>query len=84
MENCLGEITDIRRLKECNFGGLEYLMTRYQVKTTRAALFITRDKTWVEEVVQDVFLCVFYPSRHFDENRFFEPYLMRYISGMRV
>lgn len=73
----MDETTAIRRLKEGDFGGLEYLMERYQVKATRAAFLIVRDKARAEDVVQGVFLRIFQRSSRFDENRPFEPYLMR-------
>jgi len=73
----MDEITAIRRLKEGDFGGLEYLMKVYQVKATRAAFLITRDKARAEDVVQEVFLRIFQRSHRFDDNRPFEPYLMR-------
>ena len=64
-------------MKDGDFGGLEYLMARYQVKAARAAFLITRDKTRAEDVVQEVFLRIFQRPNQFDENRPFEPYLMR-------
>lgn len=73
----MDEITAIRRLKEGDFGGLEYLMERYQVKAARAAFLITRDIARAEDVVQDVFLRIFQRAGGFDETRPFEPYLMR-------
>lgn len=73
----MDEITAIRRLKEGDFGGLEYLMARYQVKAARAAFIITRDKARAEDVVQEVFLRIFQRPSRFDETRPFEPYLMR-------
>ena len=73
----MDEITAIRRLKEGDFGGLEYLMQRYQVKAARAAFLVTRDKARAEDVVQEVFLRIFQHPGRFDETRPFEPYLMR-------
>jgi len=73
----MDEITAIRRLKEGDFGGLEYLMERHQVKAVRTAFLITRDKPRAEDVVQEVFLRIFQCPSRFDETRPFEPYLMR-------
>ena len=73
----MDEITAIRRIKAGDFGGLEYLMERYQVKATRAAFLITRDTARAEDTVQDVFLRIFQHPNRFDESRPFEPYLMR-------
>jgi RNA polymerase sigma-70 factor (ECF subfamily) len=77
MENDMDEVTAIRLLKEGDFCGLEYLMERYQVKATRAAFFIVRDKDQAEDIVQEVFLRIFQRARGFEENRPFEPYLLR-------
>jgi RNA polymerase sigma-70 factor (ECF subfamily) len=73
----MDEATAIRRLKEGDFSGLEYLMHQYQAKATRAAFLITRDKAQAEDAVQDVFLRVFRHPDRFDESRPIEPYLMR-------
>ena len=73
----MDEITAIRRMKAGDFGGLESLMARFQVKAVRAAFLITRDKARAEDVVQDVFLRIFQHVGRFDESRPFEPYLMR-------
>jgi RNA polymerase sigma-70 factor, ECF subfamily len=73
----MDEIAAIRRLKVGDFGGLEYLMARYQVKAMRAAVLITRDQAGAEDVVQEVFLRMFQRPTSFDERRPFEPYLMR-------
>jgi RNA polymerase sigma-70 factor (ECF subfamily) len=77
MEIYMDEITAIRRMKAGDFGGLESLMARYQVKAARAAFLITRDKAQAEDVVQQVFLHLFQHPNRFDENHPFEPYLMR-------
>jgi RNA polymerase sigma-70 factor, ECF subfamily len=73
----MDEITAIRRMKAGDFGGLEYLMERYQVQAARAAFLITRDKARAEDVAQEVFLRLFQRANRFDETRRFEPYLMR-------
>jgi RNA polymerase sigma-70 factor (ECF subfamily) len=73
----MDELTAIRCMKAGEFGGLESLMARYQVKAVRAAFLITRDKARAEDVVQDVFLRIFQHANRFDETRPFEPYLMR-------
>jgi len=73
----MDEATAIRRLKNGDFDGLEYLMHRYQVKATRAAFLITRDPSQAEDAVQDVFLRIFRHPERLDDSRPFEPYLMR-------
>ena len=67
----------VRRLKNGDIGGLEILVTRYQVKAVRSAFFILQDEQLAEDVVQDVFIRIFQNIRKFDETRPFEPYLMR-------
>ncbi len=73
----MDESTAVRRLKDGDFSGLEYLMQRYQVKATRAAFLITRDKAQAEDAVQDVFLRIFRHPDRLDDRRPVEPYLMR-------
>ena len=73
----MDEAAAIRRLKSGDFSGLEYLMLRYQVKATRAAFLITRDRARAEDAVQDVFLRIFRHADRLDDSRPIEPYLMR-------
>jgi RNA polymerase sigma-70 factor (ECF subfamily) len=73
----MDEIEAIRRLKQGDIGGVEYLVTRYQVKAARAAFLITRDEDIAKDVVQNVFIRIVQRSSRFDENCPFEPYLMR-------
>ena len=67
----------IRCLKNGDIGGLEILVTRYQIKALRAAFLIVHNQQIAEEVVQETFLRVFKSIRRFDENRPFGPYLLR-------
>jgi RNA polymerase sigma-70 factor (ECF subfamily) len=68
-------------LKRGDLGGLEVLVSRYQVKAVRAAFLITQDRALAEDVVQDTFLRVcrriHRSAGTFDETRPFELYLMR-------
>jgi RNA polymerase sigma-70 factor (ECF subfamily) len=73
----MDEATAIRRLKNGDFGGLEYLMYQYQAKATRAAFLITRDQAQAEDVVQDVFLRIFRHPNRLDDSRPIQAYLMR-------
>jgi RNA polymerase sigma-70 factor, ECF subfamily len=70
------ELAEIRRLKRGDIGGLEALVSRYQVKALRVAFLITQDKNMAEDVFQDVCLEIFKHIHGFDERRPFEPYLM--------
>jgi RNA polymerase sigma-70 factor (ECF subfamily) len=67
----------VRCLKQGEIIGLEFLVSRYQVKAIRTAFLITRDESTAEDVVQEVFVRIFQRIHHFDESRAFEPYLMR-------
>ena len=67
----------IRRMKSGEIGGLEALVTRYQVRAARAAFFITHDEALAEDIVQETFIRLYQRIRQFDETRPFEPYLMR-------
>lgn len=73
----MDEIAAFRRMKAGDFGGLEGLMERYQVKVARAAFLITHDKARAEDVVQEVFVRLFQHTNRFDETHPFEPDLMR-------
>ena len=73
----MDDVQAIHRMKHADIGGLEILVTRYQVKATRTAFLITHDESMAEDVVQDTFIRIFQRIRQFDENRAFEPYFMR-------
>lgn len=67
----------IRRLKRGDIGGLETLVSRYQVKAVRTAYLVTHDEALAEDVVQEAFVRIYHRFHGFDEARPFEPYLMR-------
>lgn len=73
------DITAIRRLKRGEIGGLETLVSRYQVRAMRTAFLITHDTASAEDVTQETFLRIFQHIQGFDETRPFEPYLLRSI-----
>lgn len=73
----MDDIQAIHRMKHADIGGLEILVTRYQIKAVRTAFLITHDESMAEDVVQDTFIRIFQRIRQFDENRSFEPYFMR-------
>jgi len=74
----------VRRLKNGDIGGLETLITRYQVKAVRAAFFIVHDEQLAEDIVQDAFIRVYERIRGFYESRPFEPYLMRSVINLAL
>ena len=67
----------IRRLKSGDIGGLEVLVTLYQVRAVRTAFLITRDAAQAEDAVQEAFLQIYRSIRHFDQNRPFAAWFMR-------
>jgi RNA polymerase sigma-70 factor, ECF subfamily len=74
----------IWRLKSGDIGGLEMLVTLYQVRAVRTAFLITRDAALAEDAVQDVFLQVYRSIRHFDQNRPFAAWFMRSVVNAAV
>ena len=74
----------IRQLKQGDIGGLEFLVSRYQVKAIRAAYLITRDPGLAEDVVQECFVQAYRSIRSFDEARPFEPWFMRSVVNAAV
>lgn len=78
------DVQAIRRLKNGEIGGLEVLITRYQLKAIRTAFFITHDESTAEDVVQDAFVRFFERVHHFDERRPFQPYFMRSVLNLAL
>jgi RNA polymerase sigma-70 factor (ECF subfamily) len=74
----------IQRLKNGDIGGLEFLVTRHQVKAVRTAFLITRHPALAEDVVHDCFMQVFRSIRSFDEARPFEPWFLRIVVNASV
>ncbi len=77
MELKTDDVEAIRRLKCGDIGGLEMLVSCYQARAIETAFLITQDVLLAEDVVQDVFLHIYRSIQRFDEERSFEPYLMR-------
>ncbi len=63
-------------LKSGDIGGLEALVSLYQVKAVRTAYLITRDAALAEDVAQEAFLQAYRSIRHFDPGRPFGPWFM--------
>jgi RNA polymerase sigma-70 factor (ECF subfamily) len=74
----------ILQLKLGNIAGLEFLVSRYQLKAVRTAYLITRDTGLAEDVVQDSFLRVFRSIHRFDATRPFEPWFIRSVVNASV
>jgi RNA polymerase sigma-70 factor (ECF subfamily) len=73
----MDELGAIRRLKAGDIGGLEVLVTMYQVRAVRTAFLITRDSAQAEDAVQEAFLQTYRSIRHFDPARPFAAWFMR-------
>ena len=74
----------IRRLRSGDIGGLEILVSLYQVRAVRTAFLITRDAALAEDAVQDAFLQIYRSIRHFDQDRPFGPWFMRSVVNAAV
>jgi RNA polymerase sigma-70 factor (ECF subfamily) len=74
----------IQQLKKGDIRGLEYLVSRHQLKAVRVAYLITRDRGLAEDVVQEAYLNAFRSIRRFDENRHFEPWFLQSVVNASV
>lgn len=74
----------IQRLKNGDIGGLETLVTQYQVQAVRAAFLITRDSGLAEDIVQDAFVHAYRAISGFDATRPFKPWFMRSVVNAAV
>jgi RNA polymerase sigma-70 factor (ECF subfamily) len=74
----------IRRLKQGDINGLEWLVTQYQLKAIRAAFLITHDRPMAEEIVQEAFINAFTHIDSFDDRQPFAPWFMRSVVNASV
>jgi RNA polymerase sigma-70 factor (ECF subfamily) len=74
----------IQRLKRNDIRGLEFLVSRYQLKAIQTAYLITRDIGLAQDVVQDGFIHAFRSIQSFDMTRPFEPWFMRSVVNASV
>lgn len=72
MEECKA----IERLRRGDVGGLEFLVSQYQVRAVRAAYLITRDLLLAQDVVQAAFLKAYERIDQFDPDRPFGPWFL--------
>jgi RNA polymerase sigma-70 factor, ECF subfamily len=77
----MDDLQAIHRLKRGDLSGMEDLVLRYQAKAVRAAFLITHDEQLAQDVAQDTFVRLYHRISQFDENRPFEPYLMRSVAN---
>lgn len=74
----------IQQLKNGDISGLEFLVSRYQVKAVRTAYLITRDMGLAEDVAQDSFIQAYRSIGRFDSMRPFEPWFLRSVVNASV
>ncbi|RPI81534.1 MAG: sigma-70 family RNA polymerase sigma factor [Chloroflexi bacterium] len=74
----------VRFLKQGDLGGLEWLITCYQVRAIRAAYLITHNEAMAEDVVQEAFIQFFRNVHQFDESRPFQPYFLRSVVNRAI
>ena len=80
----MDELAAIRRLKSGDIGGLEILVTLYQVRAVRTAFLITHDAAQAEDAVQEAFLQIYRSIRHYDQDRPFAAWFMRSVVNAAV
>lgn len=67
----------VARLKRGDIGGLEVLAKTYQLRATRAADLIVRDRSLAEDIVAETFLRIYERIEQFDAGRPFGPWFLR-------
>src|SRR5438034_10080739 len=67
----------IERLRGGDIGGLETLVRRYQLRATRAAYLVVRDRQLAEDIVCDAFLRCYERIQQFHADRHFAPWFLR-------
>ena len=72
----MDDLKAVLRLKNGDINGLDFLISKYQVKAVRTAYLVTRNRPMAEDVVQDAFVRFYERVHQFDESRPFEPYFM--------
>lgn len=72
----MDDLHAVLRLKSGDINGLDFLITKYQVKAVRTAYLVTQNRPMAEDVVQDAFVHFYDRVHQFDERRLFEPYFM--------
>lgn len=71
--------TAIERLQGGDISGLEVLVRRYELRATRAAYLVVRDRATAEDVVSDAFVRCFERIRQFQASRPFAPWFLRIV-----
>jgi RNA polymerase sigma factor (sigma-70 family) len=71
----------LEKLRQGDWSGLEVLVRLHQAKALRVAFLITQDVPLAEDVVAETFVYLATHLDHFDQNRPFEPYLLRSVAN---
>jgi RNA polymerase sigma-70 factor (ECF subfamily) len=69
----------IERLRRADISGLETLVRRYQLRATRAAYLVVRDRQLAEDIACDAFLRCYERIQQFDGDRPFGPWFLRIV-----
>jgi RNA polymerase sigma-70 factor (ECF subfamily) len=77
MEDPVTDNPSIARLQRGDLAGLDALIARYQLRATRAAYLIVRDRPLAEDIVQNAFVRLPQTIRQFDIARPFAPWFLR-------
>lgn len=75
------EHTALEQLRQGDWNGLGTLVSLYQAKALRVAFLITQDVALAEDVVTETFLHLATHLDHYDQQRPFEPYLLRSVAN---
>lgn len=73
----MNDVDAIRKLKQKDLSGLQWLVNSHYSKALQVAFLITGDLPEAEDVVQDKFLDLYQSISTFDEGRPFSPWFMR-------
>lgn len=74
----------ISRLKQGDLGGLETLVSRYQVQAVYTAYLIVQDVKLAEDIVQSAFLRAAQKIYQFDERRSFRAWFLRSVVNAAI
>lgn len=69
----------IERIKRGHLDGLEFLISKFQVKAVQTSYLILNDRGLAEDIVQSAFIKVTEIINSFDTHRPFEPWFMRIV-----
>lgn len=80
----MNDLYAIKRLKQGDINGLEWLVNAYYEQAIRSAYLITGNAQTAEDVAQDAFLRAYQSINKFDDSRPFRPWFMRIVTNLAV